>query len=544
MSSLLALTIWWTAAPTMALGYAGEVKVSYATLDRAYFPAGERDGLLLGAGVKVKRSGNDVGSCIVDFVSAHRASCPVENVQAGDDARFQRVTLPAKPDAPASQPVDVAPEEAASVQAALAEHAPELVVYQSRTPAKKRYWRALEATLEHSAYVAVGDDQFQRERLDMIVDGLPLGFAGFRAYARASIEVWSSGASRLRLRPNETLQLYVWQLELSSREPGQRYALALGRIMPLYAPGVAVIDGVQAAYRSKDGAFELGVLGGVVPDAIRLAPRFDSYSVSAYYGHETRGQTLRFLRHSGRIGFRGVNNVGMGLELEEAADARIASWLDASAQVRLTMRDTERFTPRLELLTARVGARPVKGLELSVDTRYFGTMGADLDGFGAQYWMASDRLHVNGEARYRVLDWLALGVEGGAAHDFGTGVGRQYVGPLIAFPSLFGGRLGLVAAYREELGWARGRFVYAQGSLAFEPEVRVLARVSFSEDALAGSAEEPQREVGTYASVEGRIVGIVRWYAQTSFRIPLSPLTYLPGRMVTLFARAGISGTF
>ena len=521
-------------------------KVREVTLERVYLLAGRADGLAIGTELRVMRGQKEIARCLVDQLGPHHASCEAKGAGAHDVVRW-RGERPregsAEPARPRPKVTSVA--EITAVQRALAASPVEPFAFAGEK-SPRLPWRALEASLEHTSYLALGQRGFARERLDVIVDGLSLGFGGFRAYARGSLNVWSDGSTLLRLRPREIAQLYVWQLELSSREIGRPFALAIGRISPMFAPGIALVDGGQVGWRSKDGSLEIGAVGGLVPDNLRVVPRFDAYAASLYYGHDVVGRgVLRWLRHAARAGVRGQRGVFVAVEIEAAADARIDRFLDLGGQVRVTMRDSERFTPRLELLSLRAATRPIAALNIAAEARYFGVMGAELDGLSTAYWIRGDRLHFDLDVLWRPAPRFAVGADFGAVQDFTARLGRQYVGPLVQLPGLAGGHLTLAAAYREEFGWTRGRYTYVQAAVSFEPHFRAVLRASYAADAPSAlTADAMWHELAGFIHTEGRVTGHLRWLVQTSLRAPVGavPVAQLPA--IGLVLRAGVSGTF
>jgi hypothetical protein len=512
--------------PSTASAAPARAKIRFVSAKRAYLDAGTVEGLRVGSAIKILRKERTVGGCSVDQVGDHLASCPTAAARVGDQVAFDRVAPSAQsqpavlPPPPSARDLDVAHQ-------ALSAASTELVDFHGTTGLRSltQGLPAVTLTVSHDAYVSTGG-QYQQERLDLSLNGVSIRWAGFRAYAHVTAVIATVRPDTQRFRPTEIAQLYVWETAFVSREVGRPFVISVGRIAPYHTPGLSLMDGAQVGWRNHDGNVEAGVYGGTVPDSIALFPS-NHYTGGAYYSHtiarssKNKGAKLRLLQHEGRLGLRGAPDVGIGpqLELEWAIQAAFGSRVDIGAQVRGSIGAGDWGTPRLEAARLHIALRPVDSLRIIATGRYLGPRPVDFDVFGtAHYFVPSTQYFTNEHMAHGTLDaiwdirrWISLGLQAGADYDSQSRNGRQYFGPELAFPTVFGRAGGLSLGYREEIGWYAGREANVQYSLMSNPRFRVMARLSYFEDRLGGGFSTPaQRELGLFAMGEGRIV---KWFA-------------------------------
>jgi hypothetical protein len=512
-------------APRTASAGAGSAraKVRYVSAKRAYIDAGTVEGLRVGSALKILRKERTVGSCTVDQVGDHRASCPSAAGHVGDQVAFDKVA-PSPQSQPAVLPSPPTARDLNVAHQALSAAANELVDFHGTTGLRSltQGLPAVTLTVSHDAYVSTGG-QYQQERLDLSLNGVSIRWAGFRAYAHITAVIATVRPDNQRFRPTEIAQLYVWETAFVSREVGRPFVIGVGRIAPYHTPGLSLLDGAQLGWRNKDGNIEAGVYGGTVPDSIALFPS-NHYTGGAYYSHtiaHSPKSKLRLLQHEGRLGLRGAPDVGIGpqLELEWAIQAAFGSRVDIGAQVRGSIGAGDWHTPRLEAARLHIALRPIDSLRIILTGRYLGPRPVDFDVFGTvhyflpsdQYFTTEHMVHGTLDAIWDIRRWISLGIQAGADYDSQSSNGREYFGPELAFPTVFGKAGGLSLGYREELGWYAGREANVQYSLMSNPRFRVMARLSYFEDRLGGGFSSPaQRELGLFAMGEGRIV---KWFA-------------------------------
>jgi hypothetical protein len=122
--------------------------------------------------------------------------------------------------------------------------------------------------------------------------------------------------------------------------------------------------------------------------------------------------------------------------------------------------------------------------------------------------------------RELALVFLRLGATAGFSRDDVSGLDRQWAGPEVALPRLFGARGGISAGYLEELGWLEGRSAWLQGAFHAKGGLRLSTRLSYFHDASQGT---DRHEAGLTASASGPLGAHLAWRASLLSRVPVSP---------------------
>jgi len=494
------------AAAGAALGFvpsafAERGAVVYATQDAAFVNRGSLDGLAVGEVLTfAPRHGPNL-SCPLTAVADHQASCANGHLRAGDALVSP---LPAAPGMTSVAPRSRAePMPPGATQAVLT--APFGKVEFRGAPSVHRGRRTLAtAALSHETWTAdYSQSTYNLERLDLAVFGAPLGVAGLRASAAASVLVWSSRPGVARYQPGSSVMALVQQAQVDRRGVDEPFAFAAGRIQPAHVPGVWILDGAQASWRSKTGD-EVGLYGGAVPDLVTLAPDVSTWSAGAYFAHGASwGRTVQ-LWDEGRLGISEPVAGAARAEAQGRVNLRLGDGVSFGGDVRAALPFDGSGTPQLDVASANLSTRLGAALTASASYRYLSpnapearvllTTAPGTAGYGSQ--------HGDAAVNWDVVPGFNVGLHGGISDDLGGGTGtRTFTGPTFALPQLLGGRLGLAAGYDQYFLEFHGETAYLQGTFSPVRRLRLLARASFTNDFLAPGTGSLQ-DIGGYAHAE------------------------------------------
>lgn len=534
------------ARPAPAPSREGEGRVTQVTAARAYLDRGQDAGLTAGVSLQLRRRGRPAGSCKLEWVAPHHATCTGAGASVGDSFQVSKPTQAARP---AALPPQIPQAELSRRAASLAAAPFPKVEFGQGARGGPRVRLGVETELAHDAWAAVtaATGPFQEERLDLALRGTEVG-AGLRLFLDATALRWSRRPEGFRFPSASATQLYVHQAELSLREPGRAFTLGAGRIWPWAAPGIGVVDGVQAGWRSARGDLEAGVVGGLVPNAVTLAPELRRPVVGGYIANTwTFDGPLRWLRQESRVSLASTPAEGWRLEVEGLVRGWLGRWADFSAGVRVGLGQAS--APAL-LDAARVdlGLHPLPQVRFSLGARYSGSGPSEVLEPGGL--TTPDRwLHADASGSWDVTSWLSVGASGFHARDLGTRMWRTFGGPEVSFPTALGRLGGISLGYQHEAGAALGRTAYLQAILAPFERLRVFARGSYFDDAgpLAGTVASGT-ELGAFTSVEYRFTDWLALRASALGRFGLTPGEREEGtagpRPVGVTASGGLGGRF
>jgi hypothetical protein len=310
-----------------------------------------------------------------------------------------------------------------------------------------------------------------------------------------------------------------------------------------------ILDGAQAGWRTEGGS-EAGVFGGVVPDAVTLAPSLDHGTFGAYWiGQQSFApdSTVRFLRHEARVAFLNTADLGQRVEGEALIEARITRSLDAAVNLRAGAGGPGGVgsldTLRLDAVRVDGAARPFDSLSLSGSFRYEGLSIPELDGPGRVLSGGASR-HADAAAAWEPVPALRLSVLSGLSTDLVTHQSRRWIGPEVGLPRLFGDRAGVSAGYFQEHGWAPGQSAWVQVLARSRGVLQVLARISWFRT--QGIAPVDLDELGASAAVSAQLGPYAAFRLSAMGRTTLNGQRSLlgPGTGQVVFADAEIAGTF
>jgi hypothetical protein len=488
---------WASAAAGAAPRTSG--RVEYATAQRLYLDAGERDGLVPGETLQLRRGDKSAGTCRVDAVSDAHATClgagKVGDTFALSAAPPLAIPEPERPQQPLS-------EAETDRRRRVVETAPREKVDFHGTPAARALSGRTEVELTHATWAEQTVGPWHQERLDVAIRGMPLG-AGFELYADVSARRYTLRSGSVLARPEDPTQLYVWDAEIARRPTQGGLALAFGRVRPWSAPGSTIIDGAQAGWRTHNN-FELGVFGGGVPDPVTLAPSFDRHTAGAYLAMQSVGErdaVIRYSREELRVAYGNSPELGRRVEAEALAQLSLGRMVDFGAQARVARGDRE-ADQSLDGASVDVGFRPFEGLSLLGAFRYQGVSVPERDGPGAALYGGAAR-HADATLSWEIAPWLTFSGVGGYAKDLTTGLSRRFAGPEIGLPWIFsdvgGASVGVVA----EDGWTGGHTAWVQILTRRPRWAQALVRVTWFRTRAMGPDNED--EIGAYASISAQL---------------------------------------
>jgi hypothetical protein len=490
----------------------GVGEVEYATATRAYLDVGRADGLVEDAVVTLRRAGQPPTRCTVDLVSDNHASCAAEGARAGDDVRFELGPLPPEPKTLPPPPSD---DELARRAAALETAPPSpLVAYRgpaaAARPVELRRTRGLSAAIGYAAWSSTSDPTFGVASVVVGIHDAEVG-GGVTVDVAARAERWVPDATEQRFRPDTDTRLEVWQAQLTA--PVSRVRIEAGRVLPAAIPGATVFDGASAGYRVSDG-LELGVFGGAVPEPDTLGFTTRRSTGGAFWVYERRSPGGAGLRQEGRVAAVQSPELGTRVEASLAAgawwksaylsgEAHFGVGGEAQAAGALDAARID-YTQRLGPVSLGAGYRhaglDVPGAEIEV-SRFPGRTEA------ADAWLGWD-----------VFSHLRIGASGGFSRDPSTGLDRQWLGPELGVPRVWGGRLGFSAGYLEERGWIEGRSAWAQILYRAGERFRLITRGTWSHQVGAGVDTD---EAGLLASAGADLGGGFWLRASLLARMPI-----------------------
>lgn len=497
-------------------------RVVSVTATRAYLDKGTADGVALGASLTLTRDGEAAGRCVVEEVSEGNARCKGAGLRVGDRFKVsvERAPKVAAPDAP--PPLTTA-EELASRNATLVAAPVGKVAYTGPVTGGGAPAGGLrlhgELGWTHTSWVSTGGAGFHDERVDLAIRGLEI-WRGLRVWADATLVQFEARPDHARYRPGTGTMLFVRELALARREVGSPFAFAVGRVRPWHAPGVMVLDGAQAGWRSASGLAEVGVLGGELPD-VRSIGFQKAWLAGLYWAVEHRGEkdaTVRVLRHEARLAALEGPAFERRYEAQALLQASLGRVFDAGLDAKAAY--TGAGGAALDGLRLDLGARPVGSVRIFGGYRYEGMHDPELAAVDPGYRGVGHR--ADAAATWDVRPSLTLGVSGGYSRDGegAAGLERGWVGPQIGFPTLFGARGGVTVGYGEELGWLSGRNAYVQAAILPAARWRLLVRGSYYHDDYGAKAVSTD-EVGLGFNLDAPLVSWLSLRASAAGRIGL-----------------------
>lgn len=501
----------------------GPGRVTDVTADSAFIDRGEQDGIAVGQSLKLTRGNRPAGTCEVQAVNAHRARCVGTALRVGDKLSINRVRptplapLAPVPGAEAFRSLHQQVEAAAFQQ---------LDFGQTLSPLGGD--SHIHIALSHFSAIdpSAGRTAFHLERLDARVSELELG-KGFSLSADGSLLFWASRPDAARDLRTTRVQLLLRQLSVTWRPDGLPIIASAGRIAPRHTPGLMGLDGAQVGWHNDANTVELGLYGGLLPNAVSLWPStaWTAGAYGAFHSMARTGNETALLQLDTRAGWALRPNLGSRLEAGVSAAAFIGRSFDASAQVLLGAL-AQGAPVAIDSATLSLSSRPLDRLSVSAFGRYRGNPQLEFASIGAPL-PTTRSLHASAVTSFEVTSQLSVSAQGGVGQEIATSLGQYWVGPEASLSGLLQGHLGFAAAYQEEFGTWRGRSGSLSANALLGSNVHVGARASYFQQTNLGA--DGLRELGVSATADARLMSWLSLRGSVLFRVPLTPATTSPG---------------
>jgi hypothetical protein len=505
----------------------------------------------VGQVLAVRRRGRPVGSCRVEALSTHRATCAGEDLRVGDTVLFDARSAAAAPPvrAPKELP-EVLPAAALARQRALVGAARFEPVVSKHAPPGAGLARAMrvDVTATHQSWVTRGGGAgFHQERLDVRLAG-PEVWRGFSLYLDASAIGWTGRPSTSHFPSTGRAHLLVREANLTGDAPGAGgLVLSAGRLWPRGASSLGVLDGAQVGWRSGRSGAEVGAFAGGLPEQVLLRPSLEQPVMGAYatYVRARPEGLVRWWQQELQVAWLPSDAQASRLVLGTLARAAFRGRLDAGLDVRAGLGGEE--GAGLQAVRLDVGARPSERLQLSAGARYEDT-GLDLllpaaGGLPTRLprWSADLR------TQYALSPRASLALSGGSVVEAGTSPARMWMGPELVLPGLLGRRSELSVGHQEEAGLLGSRNSWVQAQVRPLEALGLLVRGSWF-DEHTDIDGQPVRwpEAGLYTSVEWRLARRLSLRASALGRTALGTLppaadgaSLRPGGLVAMASLSG-----
>jgi hypothetical protein len=495
--------------------------VLFATDKRAYLNRGVVDGLAAGQSIALIRRGRSVGTCTVETVFDHHATCTGAHPKAGDGFHASAGTV-ARPRAVLlSSLAPVEDEQTLRVRAqTLAEATYEKVDFNHAHASVSRVRATLvpEFVLWHSGSNPDGDTML--ERLDGAVQAYDMGGSGLDFSAAFSAMRWQTRADTSRFRPNSQTQFYLWEAEVTRRHEDANTVVAVGRMWPWHTPGLTMLDGVQIGRRNRSRSAEAGIYAGMLPLALSTWPSSDSWATGAYGTMVQTGSkdgSFRLLREEARLGVWSQPSTKLVTDADLLTQAWMGIW-NLSLGGRALLAPSVRSGVQLDRAVLTLGARPTARAGANLHLRYLGAPLPATVTLVGEIPTSRGLLSAYADTFWNVSAGISLRAFGSFNQERDT---RQWIatsGAEVRWPRVFD---GLAVGGEGETGWMRGGLVYGQLANRFGERLHLLSRLSISASEFRTTPSAASlAELGGYLHLEGALATWVRLRAWSTLRMP------------------------
>jgi hypothetical protein len=512
-------TLLVVASSASAASPAATGEVRFATAKRVYLDKGEADGMRAGDKIAFSRNGRPAGSCTIDLLSAHDATCTARGPRIGDLFGLPR-RAPPRPAPPAALP-GPEPAETVARRALAVAAAP-----QSKVEFVPQPRAAITPTATVAGGFAVwgttpGNPQYVAESLDVAIAGVPIGSSSLRFSTAFSI-IRMQTAVLPRFRPGTTTEFYLWNAEVTRRELDAQTVLAVGRIWPWHTPGLPMLDGVQLGRRSESGAIEGGAYAGFIPETLTLAPTFDAWTTGAYGALSqtgARGDLLRVAEEEARVAIRHSPTVGWVREAEAQASVELGTF-GVGGGARL--RDAPEVDPHagLERVDLEAWLRPAAGISARAQARYLGVPPEQEPLLRDELPRVLGGYHAFASLFCDPGGALGFALNAEAHHEADGDLNEVEAGADLHLATLFGGTGGLWLGATVGEGWLETRSAYVQAMVAAS-RLRLVGRFGGDVSRFAvPTGEAALSELGGSLVIDGRLSRRLRLVARGLLRVP------------------------
>ena len=506
-------------------------RVQFATERRAYLDRGSAEGLAVGQWLPIARGVRGVGSCKIESVGDHEATCTGARLRPGDAFRTPRTGgRKARPPAPAMAPIiDNKTLETRAAQ--IADATIDKVDFNGKHSFRSR--GTADATPGFATWLTQpngGDGTYAQASIDGIIRGVEIGNSGFRFDGAFSAMHWYSPSVE-RFRPNTPTQFYLWEAEAYRRVEEGGTTLAIGRVWPQHVPGLTLLDGMQLGRENEERSAEGGVYGGLIPTADGLMPTFDIWTGGVYGALSqtgTKESRIRLAREEVRVGvWHSASNGAVG-EGEGLAQTWIGP-VTAGGGGRVRWAVEQGGHAVLENAHVDLGVRPSIDSAVGLHARYIGVSLLQEVPLRAETAMTAGAFHAVADAYRNFSSRLALAGSVGVNREYETGQYQVHGGAELRFPRMFGESGGMWFGATVEQGWLQGESAYVQFLGNFANRFQVNARLSGDGTRFESpTAIWNLNELGAYLSVDGPLWANVRVRAYSMLRAPFLVQGVLP----------------
>ena len=505
-------------------------RVQFVTDKRAYLDRGARDGLSAKQSLQISRTGRAIGSCTVETLADHQATCVGGRLRPGDTFRLnggaakkkQASQLSSQTRETTALPPVVAEDSLRTRAAEIAASSIAKVDFHGVRGFGGRSRANLIPTITIWHTLSDPNGDYSEERIDGAIQVFDVGAPGIRVDAAFSAVHWGASGAVNRFRPGQGAQFYLWEAEVSKRRREASTVFAAGRIWPWHTPGLTLLDGIQVGRQNDSETAEAGVYAGLIPAALTVYPS-GALAAGAYGAFVQTGSTksvFRLARQEARLGVWDAGGAGLVADAEGLAQVWLGPW-NLAGGGRLRRARALGSAPVIDRAYLDVGARATLSLGGGLHIRYLGAGLPDDATLRAETSSLGGGVHATMDAHWDPFSWLGFAGFGGVHREKDSGRHETHGAAEVRLPRLLSDRGGIAVGSEVEEGWMRGRLLYGQvlGNIGDRVHVLVRASASATEFTVPETAAHIH-EIGAYAHLDGQILSSLRLRAWSLLRVP------------------------